>query len=477
MKFTSLSFLLFFLVVYVLNWSIRGQWRLVFLFVASLLFYAAWSIPFAFHFLGLVAFNHFCNLKIQKNSKSWAFPILLFVNLTNLFLFKYFYFFWDSLLYLTGSSMFQPEVIRNFLDSQFGFESITLPLAISFYTFQMIAYSVDVKRGEAKENPNFLKYALFVFFFPQLVAGPIVRHGEFFYQLDRLSATKHQLFEGFYLVFLGLLKKVVVADNLSPVIDPVFLNPDQYDGLTNFMVLFGYAARIFCDFSGYTDMARGLGKLLGIDLPENFRAPYLSVSIRELWTRWHITLSSWIKDYIYFPLGGSRVSEFRSYINLLITFSLAGIWHGANITFLVWGFTHGVVLSIERKWELYRKSKGIDVRLPLPTYKKVLGTVYAFLFFCLMIPFFNAPDMPRAIQLLQFTFFGHAGERSPKLEFIFYSMLITFLFNYMQMKEDFPRKEWSTKKSLVFLTAFGFVSLILLGYLAPGGTEFIYFQF
>jgi D-alanyl-lipoteichoic acid acyltransferase DltB (MBOAT superfamily) len=456
---------------------IKGKSRHLFLFVVSVLFYAAWSIPFALHFLVIVVINHIANLQVQKNSKSIWFYFILFLNLTNLFVFKYFYFFWDSLLYLTASPLFEPEQIRHFLESQFGFDSITLPLAISFYSFQMIAYSVDVKRGDAKENPDFLRFALFIFFFPQLVAGPIVRHGEFFFQLDNWKASKHQLFEGTYLVFLGLLKKVVVADNISQVIDPIFFNPNGYDGLSNGIALFSFAARAYCDFSGYTDLARGLGKLLGIDLPENFKAPFLSTSMSQAWVRWHMTLASWIRDYVYIPLGGSRVSEARSYFNLLLTFSLAGIWHGANVTFFLWGFTHGFFLCIERKWQLFLKGRGIDLNSPLPLYRKILGVIYAFTIFSLTTAFFNASNVGISKSLLSNTFLGNAGIRVPKLELLIYSIAITYLFNYLQLKEAFPRKEWSTFKSIGFLFGFGFLSLILLGYLAPGGTEFIYFQF
>ncbi|MDZ4727204.1 MAG: MBOAT family O-acyltransferase [Leptospira sp.] len=477
MKFTSLSFLLFFLIVYVLNWVLKGKARHLFLFVVSVLFYAAWSIPFAFHFLAIVIINHFANIQIQKNQKSKWFYSILILNFGNLFLFKYFYFVWDSLLYITASPLYSPEHIRSFLESQFGFESITLPLAISFYSFQMIAYTIDVKRGEAKENPNFLQFALFIFFFPQLVAGPIVRHGEFFHQLQNWEVKKHQLFEGLYLVFLGLIKKVVVADNLAQVTDPIFFNPNSFDGVSNGMALVGFACRAYCDFSGYTDLARGLGKLLGIDLPENFKAPFLASSISEVWTRWHMTLASWIRDYIYIPLGGSRVNEIRSYFNLLLTFSLTGLWHGANITFFLWGFSHGTLLCLERKWNLFRKAKGGDINLPLPMYRKILGIIYAFGFFSLTTAFFNASNVSISKFLLKNTFLGNVGLRTPKLELLFYSLILTYLFNYLQLKESFPRKEWSTLKSISFLFVFGFVSLILLGYLAPGGTEFIYFQF
>ncbi|MCW7471180.1 MBOAT family O-acyltransferase [Leptospira kanakyensis] len=474
MKFTSLGFLLFFLVVYCLHWVFRGKLRLGFLFLASLAFYAAWSIPFAFHFFAIVVLNHFFNKQILKNKSSFWYPVSLFVNFGNLFLFKYFYFLWALLFQLTGSFFFAPESIQTFLNSQFGVDSITLPLAISFYTFQMVAYTIDIKRGNAEENPNFLQFALFIFFFPQLVAGPIVRHGEFFYQLEVWNAKKEQLFEGYYLVFLGLFKKVVLADNLSPVIEPVFQNPDQYDGVTNLIAIFGYAARVFCDFSGYTDLARGLGKLLGINLPENFHAPYLSTSVRELWTRWHMTLATWIKDYIYFPLGGSRVSEYRGYVNLIVTFTLAGFWHGANFTFIIWGFLHGFMLSLERKIELIRKP---DKTIKLPKWKKISGFVYTFLFFVLSIPFFNAPSVQNALSMYVNVFTGSAGERTNKSELVLYSLILTFLLNYLQTKPSFPRENWSTKTSFGFLLIFSLVVTILLGYLAPGGTEFIYFQF
>ncbi|TGK78250.1 MBOAT family protein [Leptospira noumeaensis] len=474
MKFTSLGFLLFFVIVYCLHWIFRGRLRLGFLFLASLAFYAAWSIPFAFHFLAIVVLNHFFNKQILKNKSSYWYPISLFVNFGNLFLFKYFYFLWGTLFQITGSFFFAPESIQTFLNSQFGVDSITLPLAISFYTFQMVAYTIDIKRGNAEENPSFLKYALFIFFFPQLVAGPIVRHGEFFYQLEVWNAKKEQLFEGYYLVFLGLFKKVVLADNLSPVIEPVFQNPNQYDGVTNLIAIFGYAARVFCDFSGYTDLARGLGKLLGINLPENFHAPYLSTSVRELWTRWHMTLATWIKDYIYFPLGGSRVSEYRGYFNLIVTFTLAGFWHGANFTFVIWGFLHGFMLSLERKIELIRKP---DKTIQIPRWKKISGFVYTFLFFVASIPFFNAPSVQNAFSMYVNVVTGSSGERTNKSELVLYTLILTFLLNYLQTKPSFPRESWSTKFSFIFLLGFSLIVTILLGYLAPGGTEFIYFQF
>lgn len=406
----------------------RGKSRLSFLFLASFGFYAAWSIPFAFHFLSIVLLNHFFNKQILKNKSSFWFPVSLFVNFGNLFLFKYFYFLWDTLFQLTGSIWFAPESIQSFLNSQFGADSITLPLAISFYTFQMVAYTVDIKRGNAEENPNFLQFALFIFFFPQLVAGPIVRHGEFFYQLEVWNAKKEQLFEGYYLVFLGLFKKVILADNLSPVIEPIFQNPEQYDGFSNFIAMFGYSARVYCDFSGYTDLARGLGKLLGINLPENFHAPFLSASVRELWTRWHMTLATWIKDYIYFPLGGSRVSEYRGYLNLIVTFTLAGFWHGANFTFIIWGFLHGLMLSVERKIELIRKP---DKTAKIAKWQKFLGIVYAFGFFTFTIAFFNGPTVHNSLVMLAKAFTGGAGIRTNKLELIVYTLILTFRNNFV----------------------------------------------
>lgn len=476
MKFTSLGFLIFFLIVYILHWSIRGKTaRLVFLFLASLGFYAAWSIPFALHFLAVVAISHFLNRLVLNNPESKAFYGVLFLNLSNLFLFKYFYFLWDLLLTLSGSAFFERETIRNFLDSSFGVDSITLPLAISFYSFQLIAYSIDVKRRTAQENPNFLQFALFIFFFPQLVAGPIVRHSEFFFQLETWSAKREQLFEGFYLVFLGLLKKVVIADNLGAIIDPVFQSPSSYDGVSNIFAMLGYMGRVFCDFSGYTDLARGLGKLLGIDLPENFKAPYLSRSIAELWTRWHITLGAWIKDYIYIPLGGSKVSEVRGYLNLLITFTLAGFWHGASYTFILWGLGHAFFLCVERKVFLSFPAVFKDAN---PSFlKKALGLLYMFVVFTLFTSLFNGKDVSSALAMLGQSFTLGEGMRIGKLESIGYAVAITFFLNYLQLFENFPRRNWSLFQSVGFLLGFSFIVLVLLGYLAPGGAEFIYFQF
>ncbi|GBF49206.1 DltB-like membrane protein [Leptospira ryugenii] len=477
MKFTSLSFLLFFFLVYCIHWALRGKFRIGFLLIASILFYAAWSVPFAFHFLGLVAFNHFANKQILKNKGSFWFYLILLLNFGNLFLFKYFYFVWETVFLITASPVFAKDVLESFLSNQFGFASITLPLAISFYSFQMIAYNIDVKRGEAEENPNFAEFALFIFFFPQLVAGPIVRHGEFFHQLGQWNLKREQAYQGTFLIFLGLLKKVVLADNIALVIDPIFRNPDQYDAVSNFAAYFGYSCRVFCDFSGYTDLARGLGKLLGIELPENFRAPFLSKSVSELWTRWHMTLASWIKDYIYIPLGGSRVGELRSYFNLLLMFALTGLWHGANFTFIIWGLIQGFFLCLERKWKLMQITIFKQSNVWTERTQSILGVVYSFTVFSLAAAFFNAPNVKNGWSLWVNSLTGHSGQRTPKLELLLYSLVITFLLNYLQEKPLFPKEAWSNQKSFFFLFGFGFLAIVLLGYLSPGGTEFIYFQF
>ena len=239
------------------------------------------------------------------------------------------------------------------LTSITGATSIFLPLAISFYSFVFIAYTIDVYQGKIQEKENFLEYFTFIFYFPHLVAGPIIRHSDFFYQLKNpipLNGTK--IANGIYLILQGMLKKLIIADNVSLTIQPIFADPSNFNTLSAWMAVLGYAVRVYCDFSGYTDIARGISKMLGLELPENFLSPYLTTNVRDLWKKWHYTLATWIRDYIYIPLGGSKTSEIRSSLNLILAFTIGGLWHGANYTFIAWGAWNGFMIAIERKLSL-----------------------------------------------------------------------------------------------------------------------------
>ena len=230
--------------------------------------------------------------------------------------------------------------------------SIVLPLGISFHTFQGISYTVDVYRGKIRAVRSFVDFALFVAFFPQLVAGPIVRAVEFLPQMvTPPRVTSAQVIEGLHWFLLGLFKKVFIADRLAQYVDAVFANPSLYDGVTHRWAVLAYAAQIYCDFSGYSDLAIGCAKWFGFELPQNFNFPYVSTSIAEFWKRWHITLSTWMRDYLYISLGGSRQGAGRTHFNLLATLTLCGLWHGAQWNYILWGFYNGVLLALHRMWD------------------------------------------------------------------------------------------------------------------------------
>ncbi|TGK05617.1 MBOAT family protein [Leptospira langatensis] len=346
MLFNSILFLVFFSIVYSIYWILPEKRRQDFLLLSSVAFYILGSatflngIVFFLHFLGIVLLNYLAYLKIRTSSKPkpWMIAAVL-LNAINLGFFKYFYFLNKILFDLSGYPFFEevPRILK-----------ISLPLAVSFYSFQMIAAAVDAYRKPEGEIVTLRKYLGFVIFFPVLIVGPILRMKDFFPNLEHLQPNKEKLVRASYLMIAGLVKKILVADPVSGVIAPVFSNPGQYDSVSLIAAAFGYAIQVYCDFSGLTDMARAVGLAFGFELPENFNAPLFSPSGRELWQRWHMTLSFWLRDYIYFPLGGSRKGEWRTYINLIITMTVGGIWHGADYTFVAWGFYWGVILAFER---------------------------------------------------------------------------------------------------------------------------------
>ena len=491
MRFTTLTFLVFFIGVYIVYWTVSGRSRLYVILLSSIIFYAAWSVAFALHFLGAVALNFVIVQRMQavsadtdaSTAQRRMRPYLWFAvtaNVVNLFLFKYFYLFLTILYDVTGFTVFQAEFFNAWLAANTGYDSIILPLAISFYTFQLIAYVVDVYRGQITERTSALEFFVFILFFPQLVAGPIMRHSDFFHQLNAIKPKDEYVRRGVFLLLLGIIKKVVVADNLVGSVNAVYAAPEEYDALSNFIAPIGYCARVYCDFSGYTDVARGLGYLLGLKLPENFRAPYLASSVRDLWQRWHITLATWLRDYIYFPLGGNRTGRLRTYFNLATTFTLGGLWHGANYTFIAWGLLHGLAIATDRAVREFRgdagKKDAAAAGPPTITSRAIVflqGLGVFFLFYLGAIPF-NAPDIGRAWTLfVQFVTFAD-GARSVHNDFLLGMFAVTMFFNYLQFREW---KLPSVRVQYVLLTIFGFVTLVLVGRYAPGGSDYIYFQF
>ena len=339
MLFTSLEFLLFFLPVVVLvNMVLPRKAQNVWLFVTSLFFYA-WGEPFFVLIMaGSIVINYLLALIIDKNRKHPGMRRLLLVidvvmNLGILFVYKYMNF-TTSILHGFNSNVVVTEYV--------------LPIGISFYTFQALSYVVDVYRGE-KAQTNLVNVGLYIALFPQLIAGPIVRYGDIKAQLIDRKATRDKFAEGVFRFLIGFNKKMLIANMVATVADQAFVADSTRTVLMAWIGALCYTLQIYFDFSGYSDMAIGLGKMMGFELPKNFDYPYVSKTVTEFWRRWHISLGSWFKDYLYFPLGGSRVSNKRRLVfNLMFVWLMTGIWHGANMTFILWGIMYGILISIEK---------------------------------------------------------------------------------------------------------------------------------
>jgi alginate O-acetyltransferase complex protein AlgI len=470
MLFNSFEFVAFLCVVLALYWSLTSRLKTWFLLLASYFFYASWD----YRFLSLIALStvvDFWAARAIHRSKDPARRRLfllasLTTNLGMLGFFKYFDFFLENLIVLLGKLGWSPEL------STLG---IILPVGISFYTFQTLSYTIDVYRSDVEPSDDFVAFATFVAFFPQLVAGPIERFGRLFPQLARPSGPKlHYLRMGLFLVLQGYLKKVVIADNIAPVVDEVFQSPAAYNAgeLCEAAILF--AAQIYCDFSGYTDIARGVAYFLGVELVANFRAPFCSRSITEFWRRWHISLSQWLRDYLYIPLGGNRRGAARTYANLMTTMLLGGLWHGAAWTFLAWGAIHGFLLAFERLLGLATTDTP-----PSASWRSVPFQLVRWLItFALVVAafvFFRADSIGDACSILASILTG-AG----------FSSLLTLRLAYVMLgilALDLPvllteRQAWILDSPLTLrLAAYSLFLLLILILSGQNNESFIYFAF
>jgi len=357
MLFTTLNFVVFLAIVLSLFYLLPRPARRYLLLASSLFFYMAWNAKFVVLILGLITIDYFAALWIihkRGHARRMALLVSLCANVGLLGWFKYANFFRETFLHVLHPGMaVQP------LD-------IILPLGISFHTFQSISYVIDVYRGEQPAITSYLDYALFVAFFPQLVAGPIVRAKEFFVDYFNWRApTGEEWQRGVAMILTGFVKKLICADQFASVADRYYSNPQALPGLLPaWSGTIAFGLQIFFDFSGYTDIAIGVALLFGFHFPENFRRPYLAASVTEFWRRWHMTLSGWLRDYIYISAGGNRRGKVRTWANLMLTMLLGGLWHGASWNFIVWGGFHGAMLSIERAIWGKGERRGV-VRIPL----------------------------------------------------------------------------------------------------------------
>jgi len=390
MNFISLEFFCLFVIfvgaTYLIQSSIGRKYILLFI---GCLFYGYWD----WRFLSLLFFVTIFDFYISKlifnlSSPRWkkiALSVSVIVNLGLLFFFKYYNFFIDNLERLFPAQALFPNL------------EIILPIGISFYTFETLSYVIDVYRGDIQPTDSLLDYAIFISFFPRLVAGPIMRAKAFLTQLQPgINLTLENIGQGLQIFLRGMIKKMVIADNLAIMVDQVYQAPDMFSPLTVWGAVFSYSVQILCDFSGYTDMALGLGMVMGIRLPQNFNLPYTAQSFSEFWRRWHITLSTWLRDYLYISLGGNRKGNIRTYINLTVTMLLGGLWHGASWNFVLWGGLHGLYLCLER---LFVPSKKRST-LPQQPFS-VINALIIFVVVSLTWIFFRSPSLAITIAMFK----------------------------------------------------------------------------
>ncbi|MET0920674.1 MAG: MBOAT family protein [Acidimicrobiia bacterium] len=398
MLFPTVTFALFFLIVLPLSWYFMPKpvgWR-VFILGASYFFYGYWNWHFVFLLVGSTLANQAFARAIHANESERARRALLtaavVLNVGLLAYFKYYDFFVSSA---------QNVLEHAGINVSSALLTITLPVGISFFTFQALSYVIDVYRRQFEPRP-LIDFAVYLSFFPHLVAGPIVRASEFLPQLqEKHDPRRIDASRAFFLIGIGMFKKVVIANFLAThIVDAVFANPGRHSSLELLTGVYAYAVQIYADFSGYTDMAIGLALLLGFRFPQNFDSPYAATSLQDFWRRWHMTLSRWLRDYLYIPLGGNRGTPGRTYRNLMITFVLGGLWHGAAWTFVIWGAIHGGFLSFEHRQRLQREARGLEPP-PDTVRRRVIQRIAIFNVVCFAWIFFRAESLSNAFDVLR----------------------------------------------------------------------------
>lgn len=490
LMFTQVSFWFFFGVL-LIGYSFvynRPVIRSAYLLIFSLFFYFKSSGLFFLLLLFSTLVDYSIGLAIAKSgskvNRKLLVALSVLVNLSVLSYFKYAYFFVDLLNSLLGTNL---KVVNHLalwgnvlLNTKFDTATIVLPVGISFYTFQTISYTVDVYRGKVAPVRNIIDFAFYVSFFPQLVAGPIVRAAEFIPQIYRqYELSKNEFGHALFLVLAGLVKKLIISDYLSVnFVDRVFDNPLSYSGFENLIATYGYAMQIYCDFSGYTDIAIGLALFLGFKLPINFNSPYKAYSLTDFWHRWHISLSSWLRDYLYIPLGGNRKGRLRTYINLLITMLLGGLWHGAHLKFTVWGGIHGLGLAIEK---VLSNLKLLSIHSVSVSTRLVRGII-TFNVVCLSWIFFRANDFNAATDMLSHIFTNFGFKTVPDIAIAFSDVFLVLALGFIVHLLPYNAKEYLRGRfiSMPLILKFFAVLLIVIVLIQFQTMElkpFIYFRF
>lgn len=474
MVFSSITFLVYFLPIFLLAYHLTpNKFKNACILLFSIVFYAWGGPKFIFVILGTTFLDFFLvnkmyEAKTEKNKKVLL-VISLIMNLGLLFYFKYFNFFIDNINSVLGMVGV----------SEIKWLKIILPIGISFYTFESVTYVVDVYRGIHKPLKNFWHYQTYILLFPKLIAGPIVRYNDIADQITNREKnyTAEIKLSGFYIFCLGLAKKVIIANTIGAQADDVFkLNVSEIDTAAAWVGALAYTFQIYFDFSGYSDMAIGLCKIMGIRLPENFNNPYLSSSITEFWRRWHITLGNWMKNYLYIPLGGNKVNSTRLYLNLFIVFLSSGLWHGASWNFVIWGAFHGLFLVLERLFLLnvYAKTG------------KIISTLFTFIIVVVGWVYFRTEDLSQANHIIKtmFSFNLNDGKFALHNDFYF-SLFLSAIFSFFafsnytkQLQLKVYGENHSKVSTISMLTISIALFYISLSYIAAlDFNPFIYFRF
>ena len=484
MLFNSFSYAVFLPIVFGVYWLLQRKKGFraqnIFLLFCSYFFYACWDWRFLFLLIFSTCLDYFSGRIIDQSTKQFKRKIWLVlsvgINLGFLGYFKYYNFFIESFAELLLKFGFQPH---------FSTLQIILPIGISFYTFHGLSYVFDIYNRKISSTKNFVDYSLFVAYFPLLVAGPIERATHLLPQLQKKrNFNYNQAVDGLRQILWGLFKKIVIADNCAHYVNIIFANPEDYSGSTLFLGAILFAFQIYGDFSGYSDIALGSSRLFGIELLKNFNYPYFSRSIAEFWRRWHISLSSWFKDYLYFPLGGSRGGNWMRIRNTMIIFLVSGFWHGANWTFIVWGALNAIFIMPSIIFKTNRKHLEIVAENSiLPNSKEILQMTLTFIATVFCWIFFRAPNIEFALDYVIgifsvdfFTLFYQYSEIK-KVVYVLLLIIILIIIEWFGRRDNYAIEKIFLNRPKILRILFYYILVVLVLSYFGGEEEFIYFQF
>lgn len=474
MLFNSLEFIFFFIAVVVVYYLIpKNTLRKVFLLASSYYFYACWNVAFLailFYETALSYGAAFC-FKTEKTKKNkWTLFASIFMLLLPLLGFKYLNFILGSfgdLASVFGWALHVPEF------------KLLLPVGISFYTFMSIGYVIDVYQNKIKLERNVLDYALFVGFFPQIASGPIGRAPQLLPQIkEKHPLLYDNIAAGCRMMLWGFFMKLVVGDRAGIYVDTVFGNWAHHNGTSLLLATFMYSIQIYCDFAGYSLIAIGTAKTMGFELMNNFERPYFSKNIGEFWRRWHISLSTWFRDYVYFPLGGNRCRKSRAYLNLIITFLVSGLWHGAAYTFIIWGLLHGLVQVVDKATKTYRNNIWEKVKISKEgAFRRILNICITFVIVSYLWMIFWSPNFATVVGITK-GYFNLGKPYIHQTTIFFFALGFAILFFKDFLDEFFPKKPWFLNSKKIVVRYFTFaIILIIIILTSVGGGQFIYFKF